>query len=122
MKLNNKKKRQINFTKDGQHMKYIGVSIVYHPDGNILSVGRNYIYGLVNEFYEYLDAVNEENVAENQKEHIFYEQRRIAGKIAFIRAIEGKNGIEKIRRRLGENAHFLSEEKLIMPDPLRNAL
>lgn len=122
LKLNNKKKRQINFTKDGQHMKYIGVSIVYHPDGNILSVGRNYIYGLVNEFYEYLDAVNEENVAENQKEHIFYEQRRIAGKIAFIRAIEGKNGIEKIRRRLGENAHFLSEEKLIMPDPLRNAL
>ena len=112
LKLNIKKKRQIDFTKNGQHMKYIGISIVYHPDGNVLSVGRNYIYGLVNEFYEYMDAVNEDNVSENQKEYIFYEKRRIAGKIAFIRAIEGKDGLEKIRRRLGKNAHFLSEEQL----------
>lgn len=44
--------------------------------------------------------------------HLFYQERRIAGKIAFIRAIEGEVGWQKVKKRLGNRSEFLKEDKL----------
>ncbi len=55
LKINHKKEKRVFLTKDGQHIKYIGVNIVHFDAGNRLSVGRQYIYNVVNEYYQYLD-------------------------------------------------------------------
>ncbi len=115
LKTNPKKKRKMFLEKDGQHIKYIGVNIVHFENGNRLSVGRQYVNDVVKEYYKYLEELErlEEN-NEKMKEHLFYQERKIAGKVSFITAVEGSVGWEKIRRRLGKNDILIENGRLLL--------
>ena len=113
LKTNQKKKKKLFLEKDGQHIKYIGINIVHFDNGNRLSVGRKYVYDVVKEYYRYLEELDKlENNNEKTKEHLFYEERKIAGKISFIKSIEGEVGWEKIKKRLGKNDMLFDGERL----------
>ena len=99
--------------KDGQHIKYIGVNIVHFTKGNKLSVGRQYIYDVVKEYYNYREQARKlREYGIGDETHLFYEERRISGKIAFIKAIEGADGWEKVRKRIGDKEGLYIDEKL----------
>lgn len=113
LKLNLKKKKRLYLEKDGQHIKYIGVNIVHFAEGNKVSVGRQYIYDVVKEYYKYLQQAMEfQQYGKGDEKHLFYEERRIAGKIAFIEAIEGAEGWNKIKKRIGNKDGLCNQEKL----------
>lgn len=114
LKINHKKEKRVFLSKDGQHIKYIGVNIVHFDMGNKLSVGRKYIYDVVNEYYQYVDDLNNLNSEENakEKERLFYQERKIAGKISFIQLIEGEEGWKRIQARFGKNAHLCENNRL----------
>lgn len=113
LKINQKKKKKIFLEKDGQHIKYIGVNIVHFDKGNRLSVGRQYVYDVVKEYYKYLEELNNVEIDNvKTKEYLFYEERRIAGKISFIKSIEGKDGWKRIVKRLGKNTQMHEGERL----------
>ena len=113
LKLNSKKKKRLFLQKDGQHIKYIGVNIVHFAKGNKLSVGRQYIYDVVKEYYNYREQARKlREYGIGEETHLFYEERRISGKIAFIKAIEGADGWEKVRKRIGDKEGLYIDEKL----------
>lgn len=113
LKLNSKKKKRLFLQKDGQHIKYIGVNIVHFAKGNKLSVGRQYIYDVVKEYYNYREQARKlREYGIGDETHLFYEERRISGKIAFIKAIEGADGWEKVRKRIGDKEGLYIDEKL----------
>lgn len=114
LKINSQKTKQVFLEKDGQHIKYIGINIVHFDDGNRLSVGRKYIYDVVNEYYQYLADLQELKVNndEGERERLFYKERIIAGKLAFIQLIEGADGWKKIRARFGKNAYLCENNRL----------
>lgn len=113
LKINLKKKKRLFLEKEGQHIKYIGINIVHFESGNKISVGKQYIYDVVKEYYQYIDRANEnETLTDEAKKELFYEERRLAGKISFIKMIEGEEGWQKIRNRLGNNQEFFTTEGL----------
>lgn len=114
--LNDKKKQQIYLEKLGQHIRYVGVNIVCGNNGNYLTVGNSYIYSVAKEYLEYreLEKNNSEESKEEREIKQFYEARRIAGKVSFIKQIEGKKGWEKLSKRLGNNKEYISDEQLKM--------
>ncbi len=114
LKVNHKKKKRLFLEKDGQHIKYIGVNIVYFAHGNRISVGKQYIYDVAKEYHKYrtIANMNSHNLTPEIKEKLFYEERRIAGKISFIRQIEGDEGWEKVKVRLRNNTSYFKDEKL----------
>lgn len=115
---NKKKEKKVFFEREGQHIKYIGVNIVHFKDGNRLSVGKKYIYDVINDYYRYNEKLNsfnmEETIKIEDKEKLFYDERRIAGKIAFIIAIEGENGWKRIYERMKNKQNLLVNGKLIL--------
>lgn len=114
LKINYKKTKQVFLEKDGQHIKYIGINIVHFAAGNRLSVGRQYIYDVVNEYYQYLDDLEKLKVKddEGEKERLFYQERIIAGKLSFIQSIEGTDGWKRIQARFGKNAYLCENNRL----------
>ena len=120
LKINSKKTRQIFLRKDGQHIKYIGINIVHFDAGNKLSVGRKYVYAVVNEYYQYLEDLQmlKDNNCDGERKRLFYQERIIAGKLAFIQSIEGADGWKRIRARFGKNA-FLCENNRLSLDNLK---
>lgn len=114
LKLNLKKTKQVFLKKDGQHIKYIGINIVHFDTGNKLSVGRKYIYDVVKEYYQYLEDLEmlKVNNYEEERERLFYQERIIAGKLAFIQSIEGIDGWRRIRARFGKNAYLCENNRL----------
>lgn len=46
------------------------------------------------------------------KSYLFYVERRISGKITFIKAIESIDGWEKVRKRIGNKNGLCIDEKL----------
>ena len=120
LKINFKKTKQIFLKKDGQHIKYIGINIVHFDTGNKLSVGRKYIYAVVNEYYQYLEDLQilKDNNYEGERKRLFYQERIIAGKLAFIQSIEGVDGWKRIQARFGKNA-FLCENNRLFLDNLK---
>ena len=114
LKINSKKTKRVFLEKDGQHIKYIGINIVHFDTGNKLSVGRKYIYDVVNEYYQYLEDLEmlKVNDYEDERERLFYQERIIAGKLAFIQSIEGSDGWQRIRARFGKNAYLCENNRL----------
>jgi hypothetical protein len=104
--LNEKKKRYVTLKESGQHMKYLGINIVFGEDENHLSVGRQYIYSVAKEYMQYLEIEDEQDK--------FYQARRIAGKVGFIRQIEGENGWNRLQQRLQYREEFFENGHLKM--------
>jgi hypothetical protein len=104
--LNEKKKQYVTLKESGQHMKYLGINIVFGEDENHLSVGRQYIYSVAKEYMQYLEIEDGHDK--------FYQARRIAGKVGFIRQIEGETGWNKLRQRLHYQEEFFENGHLKM--------
>lgn len=112
LNLNEKKRQQINLEREGQHIRYLGVSIVSEVEKNHLSVGKAYIYSVAKEYLQYRELLSK---AENQDEKtVFYEARRIAGKVGFIRQIEGEKGWKKLCERLNNKEEYMNGDQLQM--------
>lgn len=95
--INERKMQYFNFDAKHSFIRYLGVNIVNAEKGNILSVGKSYIYDTAKDYISYdqkRKAVN------NDETVLFYERMRIIGKIAFIKQIEGEQGIARLRKRL----------------------
>ncbi len=94
---------------------------MHFDGGNRLSVGRQYIYNVVNEYYQYLDDVKNLSAEEDErkKERLFYQERKIAGKISFIQLIEGNEGWKRIQARFGKNAYLCENNRLSL-DNVKN--
>lgn len=104
LKLNKKKTQNTYLENTGQNMRYVGVNIVKGETNNYLSVGKKYIYDVAKEYLDYLDIEDETTR--------FYEERRIAGKVAFIRQIEGEEGWKRLKMRLNNDQEYVIGEKL----------
>lgn len=97
LKINMKKYSFINFSTVGQHVKYIGLNIVKGTKGNFLSVGKKYKNTVAKDYLKYLELPSD---IEEQKTKRFYEAKIIAGKISFIKQVEGHEGYLKIIERI----------------------
>lgn len=120
---NDDKKLSINFNENKNFIRYIGVNIVKGVNENYISVGKTYIYDVAREYLIYKDKLNrlnnkEEILTKEEKEKlendVFYERLVIIGKVGFIQHIEGKKGIERMRKRLFKHNVNFMEDKLIV--------
>jgi hypothetical protein len=94
----NKKKFRVGYiNRIGDHFKYLGLNIVYQEPFNVLTVGRKYKYDIAKRYLNYWSI--EENTEENIKRK-FYESRRIAGQVSFVKQVEGMNGYKDIVNRI----------------------
>ena len=59
-----------------------------------------------------------DNNCDGERKRLFYQERIIAGKLAFIQSIEGADGWKRIRARFGKNA-FLCENNRLSLDNLK---
>ena len=109
LSLNNQKSAFINFGNQHKFIRYIGINIIQGTNGNYLSVGKSYIYGIAKEYLRYLNKVkllNSENVDDSEtsleelKKDIFYERMIIIGKVGFLKQIEGERGYHRLEKRL----------------------
>ena len=90
-------------------MKYLGINLVYGETKNELTVGKTYIYQVAKDYLAYLELPV---TSEEEKRKKFYESRRIAGKVAFIRLVEGERGWRLLCRRLGSQGEFIEDGQL----------
>lgn len=97
LKINVTKCSFINFSAVGQHVKYIGLNIVKGTNGNFLSVGKKYKNTVAKDYLKYLELPSD---TEEHKKRRFYEAKIIAGKISFIKQVEGHEGYLKIIERI----------------------
>ncbi len=118
LKINEKKFKVNKIEKVGQHFKYLGINIVKKNGGNELTVGKKYKYNIAKRYLKYLSIPCESDMNIKKK---FYESKRIAGQISFVKQVEGMNGywqiIERIKQSTDarvdiktENIHFIEEE------------
>ena len=91
---NEKKFKEHELINNGDHFKYLGVNIVKHDSGNIITVGKRY----KNEIAKaYLNFINFKKLSNAD---IFYSGRRIMGKINYVKMIEGNIGYDYINERV----------------------
>lgn len=118
LRINEKKFKVNKIEEEGQHFKYLGINIVKKNSGNELTVGKKYKYNIAKRYLKYLSIPHEDI----QKR--FYESKRIAGQISFVKQVEGMNGymhiIERIKQSTNgrvdittENIHFPEETNQI---------
>lgn len=97
LKINKSKHQFIKINNVGQHVKYVGVNIIKGKSENSLSVGKKYRNDVAKEFLEYLELPSE---TDEQNMTRFYKSKVIAGKISFIRQVEGEYGYRKVIERI----------------------
>ncbi len=106
LRINEEKTQYIDFDNNHQFMRYIGINLVHSDAGNYLSVGRYYIYELAKDYLNYVDLQQQKtnNTEEGSKleNKLFYSRYEIIGKIAFIKQVEGKRGVERLQQRLNK--------------------
>ncbi len=102
LKVNKSKFRTGSIDSIGKHFKYLGVNIVQKEEGRYLTVGKAYKNYVAKRYMKYLSIRKDD--PENHKKR-FYESRRIAGQLSYIKQIEGMDGywqvIERIKKSTG---------------------
>lgn len=98
--LNEEKKQYINFDESHSFIRYLGINIVKGENANFLSVGKKYIYDVAKEYMLYEQENRARSNGEELSDDLFYQRIRLIGKIAFIRQIEGEQGIIRLEERL----------------------
>lgn len=97
LRINTRKYRDGKLINNGQHFKYLGINIVQKEEGNILTVGKVYKNYIAKRYLKYLSLSTEHPQYEQTK---FYEAKRIAGQISFVKQVEGMEGYWKIIKRI----------------------
>lgn len=123
LSINEEKSLRVNFGASANHIRYVGINIVYGEGGNYLSVGKTYIYETAKEYLkyrekralleQYKDVIEE---AERQKieNDLFYERMILIGKMGFIRQVEGEEGLKRLQIRLKPHDIELAEQKMVI--------
>lgn len=94
LKINFDKYRCNNLQNIGDHFKYLGVNIVKKEKNNIMTVGKKYKNEIAKSF---LDYISKNNIPDEEK---FYNGKRIAGKVGYVKMIEGEKGFKYIVERI----------------------
>jgi RNA-directed DNA polymerase len=102
LNINEEKTITKNLTDIGDHIKILGLNIVKSSFGNEITVGKTYINDTA---VMALELFNKQNLNEISDETEFYSQKTIAGRLAYIKQIEGLKGLEKLRRRILKSIH-----------------
>lgn len=112
LKLNMTKRRIEVLDTQGKHIRYIGINIVRGSDKNYLTVGKKYIYDTAKEYLQYLKLKTymRNNVEDEEKTN--YIVKRLKGRVAFIKQVDGKRGLIKLKRRLGNRPEFFKGKVL----------
>ncbi|MBR1813560.1 MAG: hypothetical protein IJ773_07020 [Lachnospiraceae bacterium] len=115
LEINPLKTQKMFLKESGQYIRYVGINIVRAAEGNVLTVGRSYIHQLAKDFLDFArrkdDArtKNGEALSEADQQYLFYQGRRLAGKVQFVKQVEGDAGVEKILRRI--QPHWIVEDE-----------
>lgn len=118
LQLNSAKMQSVTLAQPGQYIRYVGINIVRQEGGrNVLTVGRAYVHQTAREFLDYArrkyTASRSGSLKDTDQAYLFYEGRRLAGKIQFIRQVEGDAGLNKLLQRLSAHIIFGSEKDLL---------
>jgi len=79
------------------NVKYIGLNIVKGVNENFLSVGKKYKNNVAKDYLKYLELPSD---TEEHKKRRFYKTKNIAGRINFIKQVEGNEGYLKVIERI----------------------
>lgn len=109
LRLNKDKTLFLTFDDMHSFIKYIGITIVHVTSGNYLSVGKDYIYDTAKDYIEYQKKYAD---VKDDSEEKFYAQKRVIGKVGYIRHIEGEKGIQRLKRRLSKHIDFQANSDL----------
>lgn len=111
LKLNEDKTQVVSYDDKHSFIKYIGVAIVNGTSANYLSVGKEYINEVAKEYIEYQKKYAD---IEEDSEDKFYAQKRLIGKMGYIKHIEGDRGINRLKRRLSKYVDLQANPDLII--------
>ncbi len=111
LKLNEDKTQVVSFDDKHSFVKYIGVAIVKGSKGNFLSVGKEYIFETAKEYLEYQRKYSESELDSEDK---FYAQKRLIGRIGYIKHIEGNRGINRLKQRLSKYVDLQANPDLVI--------
>lgn len=106
LEINEKKKIVKNLTTQGDYIRYVGLNLVCNGKENSITVGKKYIYETAKKCLEYNELKRQKYFPKSDRDllkespELFYERLRVIGRIGFIRQIEGKEGIDKLKERL----------------------
>ena len=123
LELNDRKTKISSLLLPGDHIKYLGINIVKGTLDQFVSVGKQYIYQVAKDYIKYnqkVEAWNHEQACNESPIALAYEAKRIAGKIDFIREIEGERGWWILLTRLGKYAVRSDTDNLVFAEIQRN--
>ena len=100
LKMNTKKFRTGSFIHYGDHFKYLGINIVYKEGGNLITVGKSYKNAVAKRYLRYMNLQKDNSEFDAER---FYEAKRIAGQISFVKQVEGMTGYWQITERVRRN-------------------
>ena len=107
--LNKEKYRRRNLIKKGEHIKYLGLNIIKSDNENIISVGKTYKNYIAKCFLKYIE-MNGEN------EEKYYFGKQIAGRLSFVKMIEGEAGLRKVYTRIEKS----TGGRIVIKDKINN--
>jgi len=96
LKLNDEKSTFITLNYYGDHVKLLGLNIVKSKRSNKITIGKKYIFDTALMYLKFIEDVHNDIDSESK----LYTEKRISGRIAFIKQIEGAQGFEKLRKRI----------------------
>lgn len=103
LKINKRKFYSVFLETEGSHFKYLGLNIVKTESSqNIITVGKKYKFSIAKRYLNYLNY-DKNNPSLNDTR--FYEARRIAGQISFVKQVEGLNGYWQIIDRIKKSTN-----------------
>lgn len=111
LEINRDKVRVQSLENIGDHVKILGLNIVKHTNGNIITVGKKYINDTAKMYLEYLSGVKSNKITGEDK---FYLERIISGRVAYIKQIEGETGFESLKNRI----KFSTEGRVVINEDL----
>ena len=113
LKLNLNKRRIEVLDVPGRHIRYVGINIICGKDHNFLTVGKKYIYDTAKEYLNYLNTKDfMPDTIENEGK-LEYMTKRIKGRVAFIKQVDGEIGWLKLKRRLGDCEEYYNSFGLV---------
>lgn len=113
LKLNYTKRRIEELDAPGKHIRYIGINIVCGPSRNYMTVGKKYIYDTAKEYLQYLKTKSELSESVDMDDRIKYMKKRLKGRVAYIKQVDGEYGWNKLKQRLRACPECISGNDLL---------